>query len=56
MEKIKENMENGLVADKEKLKYLALNGSQIFKVPSISIFPSPPAKSQNLISRDFKAI
>lgn len=38
MDKIKEDMENGLVDDKEKLKYLALNGSQIFKVPSFSIF------------------
>lgn len=32
MDKIKEDMENGLVDDKEKLKYLALTGSQIFKV------------------------
>lgn len=32
MDKIKEDMENGLIDDKEKLKYLALMGSQIFKV------------------------
>ena len=32
MDKIKEDMENGLVDDKEKLKHLALMGSQIFKV------------------------
>lgn len=32
MDKIKEDMENGLVDDKEKLKFLALMGSQIFKV------------------------
>lgn len=32
MDKIKEDMENGLVDDKEKLKYLALMGSKIFKV------------------------
>lgn len=32
MDKIKEDMENGLVADKEKLKFLALMGSQIYKV------------------------
>lgn len=32
MDKIKEDMENGLVDDKEKLKYLALMGSQVFKV------------------------
>lgn len=32
MDKIKEDMENGLVDDKEKLKFLALMGSQMFKV------------------------
>lgn len=32
MDKIKEDMENGLVDDKEKLKYLVLMGSQMFKV------------------------
>jgi hypothetical protein len=32
MDKIKEEMGNGLVDDKEKLKHLALMGSQIFKV------------------------
>lgn len=32
MDRIKEDMENGLVDDKEKLKYLALMGSQVFKV------------------------
>lgn len=32
MDKIKEDMENGLIDDKEKLKFLALTGSQIYKV------------------------
>lgn len=32
MEKIKEDMENGLIDDKEKLKLLALTGSRVFKV------------------------
>lgn len=32
MEKIKEDMENGLIDDKEKLKHLALIGSRVFKV------------------------
>lgn len=35
MDKIKEDMENGLVDDKEKLKFLALMGSQVYKVPFI---------------------
>lgn len=38
MDKIKEDMENGLIDDKEKLKYLALMGSQIFKVASRTLF------------------
>ena len=41
MDKIKEDMENGLVDDKEKLKFLALMGSQIFKVSFCSDFISP---------------
>lgn len=32
MEKIKVDMENGLIDDKEKLKHLALIGSRVFKV------------------------
>lgn len=32
MDKTKEDMENGLVGDKEKLKILALTGSEIYKV------------------------
>lgn len=32
MDKIKEDMENGLVDDKEKLMFLALMGSQVYKV------------------------
>ena len=32
MDKIKEDMENGLIEDKEKLKSLALTGSRIYKV------------------------
>lgn len=32
MEKIKEDMENGLIDDKEKLKHLALIGSRVYKV------------------------
>lgn len=32
MEKIKEDMENGLIDDKEKLKSLALTGSRVYKV------------------------
>jgi hypothetical protein len=35
MDKIKEDMENGLFDDKEKLKFLALMGSQVFKVFSV---------------------
>ncbi|CAO1325098.1 unnamed protein product [Diamesa hyperborea] len=31
MDKIKEDMENGLIDDKEKLKFLALTGSQVYK-------------------------
>lgn len=32
MDKTKEDMENGLVDDKEKLKYVALMGGRTFKV------------------------
>lgn len=32
MEKIKEDMENGLIDDKEKLKSLAMTGSRVYKV------------------------
>jgi DNA-binding protein H-NS len=32
MDRIKEDMENGLVDDKEKLKFLALMGSRVYKV------------------------
>ena len=32
IEKIKVDMENGLIDDKEKLKHLALIGSRVFKV------------------------
>lgn len=34
MDRIKEDMENGLVDDKEKLKVLALTGSEVYKVSS----------------------
>jgi hypothetical protein len=38
MEKIKEDMENGLIDDKEKLKSLALTGSRVYKVNFFSNF------------------
>lgn len=40
MDKTKEDMENGLVDDKEKLKFLALMGSRVFKVAFCYIFIS----------------
>lgn len=38
MEKIKEDMENGLIDDKEKLKSLALTGSRVYKVKMFKFF------------------
>lgn len=36
MDQIKEDMENGLVDDREKLKILALTGSEVNKVKILS--------------------
>lgn len=37
MDKTKEDMENGLVNDKEKLKVLALTGSGVYKVSTTCV-------------------